>query len=138
MREDLGYAFFIYRTGDDALVGGVTVSNVRRGVAQCASLGYWLGVSFVGRGYMTNAVQTLATFCFTELDLHRLEAACLPVNSASIRVLERSGFRREGLARRYLKINGVWQDHFLYARLIDDDVGDHHLGIRDEGGYRAR
>jgi len=122
LREDLGYAFFIFDDRDDALIGGLTLSNVRRGVTQAAALGYWLGAPYVRRGYMTESVSAVATFAFDKLRLHRLEAACLPHNAASIGVLERSGFLREGRARRYLKINGVWQDHLLFARLSDDYV----------------
>jgi len=120
MREDQGYAFLIFREADAALLGGLTISNVRRGVAQSASVGYWLGLPHVRRGYMTDAVRCIVPFAFGTLGLHRLEAACLPHNAASTRVLEKSGFRREGTARRYLKINDVWQDHDLYALLHDD------------------
>jgi len=120
MREDQGYAFLIFREADAALIGGLTISNVRRGVAQSASVGYWLGLPHVRRGYMTDAVRCIVPFAFGTLGLHRLEAACLPHNTASTRVLEKSGFRREGTARRYLKINDVWQDHDLYALLHDD------------------
>jgi len=120
MREDQGYAFLIFREADAALLGGLTISNVRRGVAQSASVGYWLGLPHVRRGYMTDAVRCIVPFAFGTLGLHRLEAACLPHNTASTRVLEKSGFRREGTARRYLKINDVWQDHDLYALLHDD------------------
>jgi len=119
-REDLGYAFFLFRAGDDTLLGGLTLSNVRRGVSQSASLGYWLGVNHVGQGYMTEAVRLLLPAAFEDLRLHRIEAACLPDNIASIRVLERNGFKREGFARQYLKINGIWQDHVLFARLSDE------------------
>ena len=135
-REDLGYALFMFRTGDDALLGGLTLSNVRRGVSQSASLGYWIGQPFGRRGHMTAAVQAVAGFCFEELLLHRIEAACLPSNAGSIRVLEQNGFSREGLARRYLKINGGWQDHVLYARIIDD--GGHHGSVNQgTGGNRG-
>jgi ribosomal-protein-alanine N-acetyltransferase len=120
LKEDLGYAFFIFRESDDALLGGLTLNNVRRGVSQSASVGYWLGRPYVGQGYMTEALLSSATFAFDDLKLHRLEAACLPHNRASIRVLERCGFQGEGLARRYLKINGMWQDHLLFARLSED------------------
>jgi ribosomal-protein-alanine N-acetyltransferase len=119
-RADLSYSFFIFRKDDDALVGGLTIANVRRGVAQAGSLGYWMGEPYARRGYMTAAVRAAAPFAFGALSLHRLEAACIPTNSASTRLLERCGFAREGLARRYLCINGVWQDHLLYARLRDD------------------
>jgi ribosomal-protein-alanine N-acetyltransferase len=120
LREDLGYAFFLFRDSDEALLGGLTLSNVRRGVTQACTLGYWVGAPYAGQGYMTAAVSAVVPFVFDTLRLHRLEAACLPHNEASRRLLERTGFRREGLARRYLKINGIWQDHLLYA-LVEDD-----------------
>lgn len=119
-REDLGYAFFAFRAGDDVLLGGITLSNVRRGVSQAVSLGYWMGEPFVRRGHMTNAVRAVLSYAFDELHLHRVEAACLPFNAGSIRVLENNGFTREGLARRYLKIDGEWRDHLLFAKLSDD------------------
>jgi ribosomal-protein-alanine N-acetyltransferase len=119
-REDQGYALFLFRAGDDTLLGGLTLSNVRRGVSQSASLGYWLGITHSRQGFMTAAVGMLLPVAFDELRLHRIEAACLPSNVASIGVLERNAFRREGLARRYLKINGTWQDHLLFARLSGD------------------
>lgn len=120
MAEDLGYAFFLFRDADHALLGGLTLSNVRRGVTQAATLGYWIGAPYAGKGLMTEAVRVVRPFVFDELRLHRLEASCLPNNVASARVLERNGFRREGLARRYLKIDGAWRDHVLYALLEDD------------------
>jgi [ribosomal protein S5]-alanine N-acetyltransferase len=118
--EDLGYAFFVFDRESDRLVGGLTLSHVRRGVAQTASIGYWMGEGDTGRGVMTDAVKVLVPFAFASLRLHRIEAACLPHNSASIRVLEKCAFRPEGLAREYLKINGVWHDHLLFARLEND------------------
>jgi ribosomal-protein-alanine N-acetyltransferase len=119
MRSDQAYAFFIFNH-DAALVGGITLANVRRGVAQAGSLGYWMGEPFARRGLMTAAVSALIPFAFGALRLHRLEAACIPSNIASVRLLEKTGFKREGYAREYLCINGVWQDHFLYALLRTD------------------
>jgi ribosomal-protein-alanine N-acetyltransferase len=119
-RTDQAYAFMLLRNSDDRLVGGLTLANIRRGVAQAASLGYWMGEPFVRRGYMTAAVRAVIPFAFGALRLHRLEAACIPANTASVRLLERTGFTREGYAREYLCINGLWQDHLLYARLRDD------------------
>jgi len=119
-RSDLAYAFMIFRNHDNALVGGLTLANIRRGVAQAGSLGYWIGAPFARKGYMTAAVCALVPFCFRTLRLHRLEAACIPANAASIALLEKTGFTREGYARSYLCINGVWQDHLLYARLADE------------------
>ena len=119
-RNDLAYAFLIFRSDDGALVGGLTLANIRRGVALAGSIGYWIGQPFAHKGYMTAAVRALIPFCFGTLRLHRLEAACIPTNAASIGLLEKTGFQREGYARGYLCINGVWQDHLLFARLKDD------------------
>ncbi len=119
-RNDNAYAFLIFRNSDNAMVGGLTLANVRRGVAQTGSIGYWVGAPFARHGYMTAAVRALIPYCFGALRLHRLEAACIPGNDASVGLLEKTGFRREGYARSYLCINGAWQDHLLYARLIDD------------------
>lgn len=117
LRDDLGYVLFIADRKSGALLGGITLSNVRRGSAQSASLGYWIGAPYVERGHMTEAVATLLLFAFGQLRLHRIEAATMPQNAASMRVLENAAFAREGLARSYLKINGRWEDHYLYARL---------------------
>jgi ribosomal-protein-alanine N-acetyltransferase len=117
LRTDQSYAFLIFRSADGRLVGGLTLANVRRGVAQAGSLGYWMGLPYVRQGYMTAAVRAVIPFAFGTLRLHRLEAACIPSNTASIRLLENTGFVREGYAREYLCINGIWQDHLLYGRL---------------------
>lgn len=119
-RNDFAYAFLIFRSDDNALVGGLTLANIRRGVAQAGSIGYWVGAPFARQGYMTAAVRALIPFCFQSLRLHRLEAACIPDNTASISLLEKTGFTREGYARSYLCINGAWQDHLLYARVNGD------------------
>jgi ribosomal-protein-alanine N-acetyltransferase len=119
-RSDLAYPFFIFRKSDQVLVGGLTLANIRRGCAQAGSLGYWMGAPYARHGHMTAAVTALIPFAFGTLRLHRIEAACIPANAASIRLLEKTGFRREGFARQYLCIDGVWQDHLLYARLKDD------------------
>ena len=119
-QRDLGYAFFIFRRSDDALVGGINVNNVRRGVAQMASLGYWIGKPHARQGYMSEAIRLVLGFAFEQLGLHRCEAACLIANRASQSVLRGAGFREEGLAKRYLRINGEWQDHLLFALLRED------------------
>jgi [ribosomal protein S5]-alanine N-acetyltransferase len=119
LRTDQGYAFLIFRHSDGVLVGGLTLANIRRGVAQAGSVGYWMGQPHIRQGYMAAAVRAVIPFAFATLRLHRLEAACIPTNAGSIRLLENSGFQREGYAREYLCINGIWQDHLLYARLKD-------------------
>jgi ribosomal-protein-alanine N-acetyltransferase len=121
-RSDLAYPFFVFRRSDDVLVGGLTLANIRRGCAQTGNLGYWTGAVHARQGYMTAAVNCFLPFAFRTLRLHRIEAACIPANVPSIRLLERTGFRREGFAREYLCIDGVWQDHLLYARLKHDPV----------------
>jgi [ribosomal protein S5]-alanine N-acetyltransferase len=120
LRSDQAYPFFLFRRGDNALVGGLTLANVRRGVAQAGSLGYWIGEAYARNGLMTAGVTALIPFAFGALRLHRLEAACIPTNTASVRLLEKTGFLREGFAREYLCINGIWQDHLLYALLKAD------------------
>jgi len=120
VREDQSYPFFVYRQEDDALVGGLTLGNIRRGVAQTCSVGYWVGQPYARRGYMSAAVRAVIPFVFDVLRLHRLEAACLPTNEASIRLLRSCGFQQEGYARGFLQINGVWQDHLTFAILSTD------------------
>jgi [ribosomal protein S5]-alanine N-acetyltransferase len=122
VRADAAYPYFIYRRSDGVLIGGLTLGQVRRGVAQATSLGYWMGEPYAGKGHMTDAVRALAPFVFQTLRLRRIEAACLPNNTASIRLLERVGFVREGYARSYLCIAGEWRDHLLYALLSTDPL----------------
>lgn len=121
-RQEHGEAYFIYLRRNDGLIGGITLSNIRRGASQCGELGYWIGKPFIGQGHMTEALQVMTTHCFNELKLHRLEAACLPENTPSRRLLAQAGFRSEGTLREYLKIDGVWRDHQLYARLASDPI----------------
>lgn len=110
-----GVAFLIFHNEDGALVGGISIGNIRRGVAQAGQVGYWMSESHAGRGLMVDALRLVIDHAFGTLKLHRLEAACIPGNRRSIRVLEKAGFSQEGLLRSYLKINGVWQDHYLYG-----------------------
>ncbi len=121
MREDAGYALFVFQKEDGALIGGLTLSNIRRGVTQSCSLGYWMGQPYSGKGLMRETVRCIVPFVFEQLGLHRLEAACVPNNEPSKAVLRHAGFKEEGLARRYLRINGAWQDHLLFA-LLDSDL----------------
>jgi ribosomal-protein-alanine N-acetyltransferase len=109
------YPFFIFRSADDALTGGITLSNIRRGVAQMGSVGYWCGRPFARQGLTLSAVKALAGFAFRTLGLHRLEAACIPENAPSRALLLKAGFREEGFAQAYLKINGGWRDHVLFG-----------------------
>jgi ribosomal-protein-alanine N-acetyltransferase len=118
-RTDQGYNFFIFRS-DEALAGGIGLSNLRRGVAETASLGYWIGQSFARQRLMTAALPLVIDFAFERLRLHRVEAACLPTNVPSRALLRRTGFHEEGYARNYLLIDGKWQDHLLFAVLRED------------------
>lgn len=119
-RLDSAYAFFVFDADDDTLMGGCTLSNVRRGVTQCCALGYWIGERFAQQGFMFHAVRALVPFIFSTLGLHRIEAACLLANDPSKRLLFKLGFCQEGIARQYLQINGEWQDHILFALLAED------------------
>ena len=84
------------------------------------TIGYWMGERYAGQGAMFDALQCVIPFAFTTLRLHRLEAACIPSNKRSVRLLEKAGFQREGLLRSYLCINGSWHDHYLYARIVGE------------------
>ena len=113
--EGTDFSLFIYLSEDNSetLVGGVTLSNIRRRAAQWVTLGYWMGQAYAGKGIMSEAVGTCLPFAFDTLTLHRIHAAFLPGNTASRRVLEKNGFVEEGFAERYLQINGRWEDHVL-------------------------
>ena len=114
---DRGYAFGILEGG--ALVGYVNLNAVVRGVFQNAYLGYAVAEAANGRGVATEAVREATRIAFEELGLHRVQAAVMPRNAGSIRVLEKTGFRREGYAQGYLLISGMWEDHILFARTSD-------------------
>ena len=123
---ELGTAWplFVFDPDEERLMGAITLSNIRRGVAETGTLGYWIGQPYAGQGAGTAAAQAMLGFAFGALKLHRVEAACVPTNQASRRVLEKSGFRHEGLAKAYLKINGAWADHLLFGVIRDEFVPD--------------
>jgi ribosomal-protein-alanine N-acetyltransferase len=121
IQKDEAYPFFLFDVSGETLLGGLTLTNVRRGAAAMASLGYWMGQIHAGKGLMGEAVRLLLPLAARQLRLRRIEAACVPENQASIRLLEKAEFVREGYAREYLSINGVWRDHLLFARLIASD-----------------
>ena len=120
----VAYPFFVFRAADEALTGGITLSNVRRGVAQMGSIGYWCGRPFTRQGFTLSAVRALSEFAFRTLALHRLEAACIPENAPSRRLLAKAGFVEEGFAKAYLKINGAWRDHVLFGLVSPLGVHD--------------
>lgn len=119
---------FLLRREDDTLVGAITLDNIRRGPAQAGTLGYWTGEPFARQGYMREAITAIVHQAFTRLDLSRIEAACLPENEASRGLLERSGFKYEGVAQSYLQIAGRWRTHVLYAALRKDRRGKTEAG----------
>lgn len=119
---------FLIRRADQQLLGAITLDNIRRGPAQCGTLGYWMGERFARQGYMGEAIRAVVHHAFTRLDLSRIEAACLPENAASRAVLETSGFKYEGVAQSYLQINGRWRNHVLYANLRGDRRGRTDVG----------
>jgi ribosomal-protein-alanine N-acetyltransferase len=123
IKAEDAHPLFVTRRSDQRLIGGLTLSNIRRGVTQSCALGYWIGQPFASQGYMSEAVRGAIRYAFQDLGLHRIEAATLPANEPSRRLLLRCGFKEEGYARRYLKINGVWQDHVLFALVESDPWG---------------
>ena len=119
---------FLIRRSDDMLLGAITLDNVRRGPAQAGTLGYWTGEPFSRQGYMREAIQAVVHHAFTRMDLSRIEAACLPENAASRGLLEKTGFKYEGVAQSYLQIAGRWRTHVLYASLRKDRRGKTDVG----------
>ncbi|MBT6009043.1 MAG: GNAT family N-acetyltransferase [Rhodobacterales bacterium] len=120
---------FIIRRNDNQLVGAITLDNIRRGPSQSGTLGYWIGQDFARLGYMSEAVKAVVAYSFSKIDLSRIEAATLPNNSASRGLLEKSGFKYEGVAQSYLQISGRWRSHVLYANLRNDRRGKTEAGI---------
>ncbi len=119
---------FLIRRVDEVLVGAITLDHIRRGPSQAGTLGYWVGAPHARKGYMREALQAMVHHAFTQLDLSRLEAACLPENAPSRGVLESCGFKYEGVAQSYLQINGRWRNHVLYANLRSDRRGRAEAG----------
>ena len=119
---------FLIRRTDDALLGAITLDNIRRGPAQAGTAGYWIGAPFARQGYMREAIEAVVHHAFTALDLSRIEAGCLPENGPSRRLLEKCGYKYEGVAQSYLQINGRWRNHVLYANLRHDRRGKTDAG----------
>lgn len=114
---------FLVRREDDALLGAITLDNIRRGPAQAGTTGYWIGAPFARQGYMKEAIEAVVHYAFQTLDISRMEAGCLPENTPSRRLLEKCGYKYEGVAQSYLQINGRWRNHVLYANLRHDRRG---------------
>ena len=126
--NDTGLPLFMFDRDTGHLVGALTLDNIRRGPNQSGTIGYWVGARYGRMGYMSEAVSALIYHAFTELDLSRIESACLPENVASRGVLEKCGYKYEGVAQSYLQINGRWRTHVLYANLRDDRRGKSDAG----------
>ncbi len=123
IRLERAWPFLIFTADEGSLAGAVTLDNVRRGPAQSATVGYWISVNHARRGYMREALAEVRRFAFDDLALGRLEAGCLPENTASRGLLEKVGFKYEGVAQAYLQIDGRWRDHVLYAAIGDNRRG---------------
>ena len=106
------------------MVGGITLSNIRRGPSQCGTLGYWVGQDHARKGYMTEATEAVVAHAFDTLRLTRLEAACLEENTPSRALLAACDFHFEGIARSYLEVDGRVRDHMLFARVVGDERHD--------------
>ena len=128
VQNNTAIPLFIIRRSDQLLVGAITLDNIRRGPAQTATIGYWTGEPYIRQGLMGDALPAVVNYAFEMLDLSRIEAACLPKNLASRRVLEKSGFKYEGVAQSYLQISGRWRNHVLYANLRNDRRGKSNVG----------
>src|SRR5436309_627138 len=127
-----GYGFGIFVDGRFA--GEINLSGLQRGPFQNAYVGYWIGEEFAGNGYVPEALVAVARFAFDDLRLHRIQVAIIPRNRASRRVVEKLELRDEGVAQRYLAINGRWEDHIRYALTAEEwaqrgpELVDHWLG----------
>jgi len=119
---------FLIRREDQTLMGAITLDNIRRGPAQAGTLGYWTGAPFARQGYMREAIGAVVHQAFTQLDISLIEAACLPENTPSRGLLEKTGFKYEGVAQSYLQIDGRWRTHVLYAALRGDRRGKTEAG----------
>lgn len=123
-----GVPLFLIRREDERLIGGITLDNIRQGPAKAGTLGYWVGQEHARHGYMREAISAVVHHAFTAMDLSRIEAACLPENAPSRGVLEKCGFKYEGVAQSYLQIDGRWRNHVLYANLRNDRRGRTETG----------
>lgn len=119
-RDDKAYAFLIFKKDSEELIGGININNICRAVAQFGSLGYWVSEKHQGQGYMSEALRLVIAYGFNELKIHRLHAGCLVRNERSKNLLSKLGFSEEGFAKKYLKINGMWQDHILFGLTVED------------------
>ena len=129
VNEGTALPLFLVRRSDHQLMGAITLDPIRRGPAQTATMGYWIGQQFAREGYMSEAILALIHYAFVKLDLSRVESACLPDNVPSRGALEKCGFKYEGVAQAYLQINGRWRTHVLYSCLRADRRGKTNVGL---------
>jgi len=129
VNEGTALPLFLVRRSDHQLMGAITLDPIRRGPAQTATMGYWIGQQFAREGYMSEAISALVHYAFVKLDLSRIESACLPDNVPSRGALEKCGFKYEGVAQAYLQINGRWRTHVLYSCLRADRRGKTNVGL---------
>ena len=118
--NDEAYSFLIFKNENVEFIGELNISNIQRGIIQSCSIGYWIAKKYEGLGMMSESLELVKSFIFNQLKLHRIEAACLPHNSPSLKVLLKNGFKIEGTARKLLKINNKWQDHTVFSYLYED------------------
>ena len=126
--NDTALPLFLFRRADEVLLGAITLDHIKRGPAQSGITGYWMGEPFARQGYMREAIGAVVHHAFTALDLSRIEAGCLPENTPSRSLLEKCGYKYEGVAQSYLQINGRWRNHVLYANLRHDRRGKTDVG----------
>jgi ribosomal-protein-alanine N-acetyltransferase len=118
--NDEAYSFLIFKNENAEFIGELNISNIQRGIIQSCSIGYWIAKKYEGLGMMSESLELVKSFIFNQLKLHRIEAACLPHNNLSLKVLLKNGFKIEGKARKLLKINNKWQDHTMFSYLYED------------------
>jgi ribosomal-protein-alanine N-acetyltransferase len=129
------HGFFVARCEDDAMTGVININDVVMGGYRSASLGYYAAAPHSGRGYMTQALALVLDHAFAALELHRLEANVQPGNAASLALVQRLGFRREGFSPAFLKIGGEWRDHERWAMLAEEWLGAHEGTFPNTGQH---
>lgn len=119
--------YFIAYSSDNKIIGVFNVSGMMQGVFKSAYLGYYASVDFAGKGLMSKSLKLVLKEIFITLDLHRIEANIQPTNTASIHLVTKNGFLKEGFSPRYLKVNGIWQDHFRFALTLEDWLANQQI-----------
>ncbi len=123
-RSGRGLPYLLTERHGGQIIGALTLDNIRHGPSMTGTVGYWIGPEYARQGYMFEALEAVVNHAFSRLDLSRIEAGCLPENAPSRALLEKAGFKYEGVAQSYLQINGRWRDHVLYANIRPDRRGE--------------